>query len=37
MAAWLYRGARVGIRQTGDEALVLIIAYPDADPKPEAP
>ena len=37
MAAWLYRGARVGIRQTGDDALVLIIAYPNADPAPEAP
>ncbi len=28
-AAWLYRGATVGIRQTGDEPLVLIIAYPN--------
>ncbi len=25
MAAWLYKGAKVGIRQTGDEPLVLII------------
>ena len=29
MAAWLYSGARVGIRQTGTEPLVLIIAYPN--------
>ncbi len=29
MAAWLYKGARVGIRQTGSEPLVLIIAYPN--------
>ena len=29
MAAWLYSGARVGIRQTGAEPLVLIIAYPN--------
>ncbi|HMO74753.1 MAG TPA: cupin domain-containing protein [Sphingopyxis sp.] len=29
MAAWLYKGAKVGIRQTGDEPLVLIIAYPN--------
>ena len=28
-AAWLYRGAKVGIRQTGGEPLVLIIAYPN--------
>jgi len=28
MAAWLYKGAKVGIRQTGDAPLVLIIAYP---------
>ena len=27
-AAWLYKGAKVGIRQTGGEPLVLIIAYP---------
>lgn len=32
MAAWLYKGASVGIRQTGDEPLVLIIAYPNARP-----
>ena len=31
-AAWLYKGAKVGIRQTGGEPLVLIIAYPDAAP-----
>jgi len=29
MAAWLYKGAAVGIRQTGNEPLVLIIAYPN--------
>lgn len=29
MATWLYKGARVGIRQTGSEPLVLIIAYPN--------
>ena len=29
MAAWLYSGAKVGIRQTGAEPLVLIIAYPN--------
>jgi mannose-6-phosphate isomerase-like protein (cupin superfamily) len=29
MAAWLYTGAKVGIRQTGGEPLVLIIAYPN--------
>ena len=29
MAAWLYKGARVGIRQTGTDPLVLIIAYPN--------
>nr|WP_233349283.1 cupin domain-containing protein [Hyphomonas sp. CACIAM 19H1] len=28
MAAYLYTGAQVGIRQTGPEPLVLIIAYP---------
>lgn len=33
MAAWLYRGAKVGIRQTGDEPLVLIIAYPNKAPE----
>jgi len=29
MAAWLYTGAKVGIRQTGNEPLVLIVAYPN--------
>ena len=29
MAAWLYSGATVGIRQIGTEPLVLIIAYPN--------
>lgn len=33
-AAYLYEGAVVGIRQTGDEPLSIIIAYPVA-PKPE--
>jgi len=28
-AAWLYKGAKVGIRQTGSEPLMLIIAYPN--------
>ncbi len=28
MAAYLYDGAQVGIRQTGKDPLVLIIAYP---------
>lgn len=28
-AAWLYKGAQVGIRQTGSQPLVLIIAYPN--------
>ncbi len=28
MAAYLYRGAVVGIRQVGDEELALIISYP---------
>lgn len=28
MAAYLYQGARVGIRQIGDEPLSIIIAYP---------
>jgi mannose-6-phosphate isomerase-like protein (cupin superfamily) len=32
MAAYLYRGANVGITQTGAEPLVLIISYPV--PKP---
>ena len=32
MAAYLYRGANVGIRQTGDAPLSLIIAYPVAAP-----
>jgi mannose-6-phosphate isomerase-like protein (cupin superfamily) len=33
-AAWLYEGAKVGIRQTGSEPLVLIIAYPNKAPAP---
>ena len=28
MSAYFYNGATVGIRQTGDEPLMLIIAYP---------
>jgi mannose-6-phosphate isomerase-like protein (cupin superfamily) len=32
MAAYLYRGANVGIAQTGAEPLVLIISYPVAKP-----
>lgn len=28
MAAYLYEGAQVGIRQTGDAPLTIIIAYP---------
>jgi mannose-6-phosphate isomerase-like protein (cupin superfamily) len=31
MAAYLYRGAMVGIRQLGEAPLVLIISYPKAD------
>lgn len=31
MAAYLYEGAVVGIRQTGKEPLSIIIAYPVAD------
>lgn len=33
-AVWLYKGATVGIRQTGREPLVLIIAYPNKAPAP---
>ena len=33
MAAYLYDGAVVGIRQVGDEPLSIIIAYP-VEPKP---
>ena len=33
-AAWLYKGAKVGIRQTGHAPLVLIIAYPNKAPAP---
>jgi Mannose-6-phosphate isomerase len=29
MAAWLSKGAKVGIRQTGSEPLVVIVAYPN--------
>ncbi len=34
MAAYLYEGAVVGIRQVGEEPLSIIIAYPTA-PKPQ--
>ena len=34
MAAYLYEGAEVGIRQVGDEPLVIIIAYPLAERRP---
>lgn len=34
MAAYLYRGAVVGIRQFGAEPLNLIISYPLAAPRP---
>ena len=33
MAAYLYKGAVVGIRQFGEEPLSIVIAYP-AEPKP---
>jgi mannose-6-phosphate isomerase-like protein (cupin superfamily) len=33
MAAYLYMGAVVGIRQVGDEALTIIVSYPNP-PKP---
>ena len=32
MAAYLYRGATVGIRQVGQKPLALIISYPLAEP-----
>lgn len=34
MAAYLYSGSEVGIKQTGPEPLTLIIAYPLKDRKP---
>ena len=34
MAAYLYEGAVVGIRQTGDEPLSIVIAYPVAPKTP---
>jgi mannose-6-phosphate isomerase-like protein (cupin superfamily) len=34
MTAYLYRGATVGIRQTGARPLALIISYPLARPAP---
>ncbi|WP_246050342.1 cupin domain-containing protein [Asticcacaulis tiandongensis] len=34
MAAYLYTGANVGIRQIGDEPLSLIISYPLAERRP---
>lgn len=36
-AAYLYEGADVGIKQVGDEPLVLIVAYPLAARTPERP
>ena len=33
LAAYLFEGAVVGIRQVGDEPLSLVIAYP-LEPKP---
>lgn len=30
MAAYLYKGARVGIRQLGQEPLAIIVSYPNA-------
>lgn len=33
MAAYLYRGAIVGIRQLGDEPLNIVISYPTARPE----
>ena len=35
MAAYLFRGAVVGIRQTGKQPLALIISYPLPAPKPD--
>lgn len=37
MAAYLYDGAVVGIRQTGREPLSLIISYPVPQPVGEKP
>ncbi|ADU15289.1 cupin domain-containing protein [Asticcacaulis excentricus] len=34
MAAYLYSGSEVGIKQTGSEPLTLIIAYPLKERKP---
>jgi hypothetical protein len=34
MAAYLYRGAVVGIRQLGDEPLNIIISYPVTPQQP---
>jgi mannose-6-phosphate isomerase-like protein (cupin superfamily) len=33
MAAYLYKGANVGIKQVGEEPLALIISYPNAPGK----
>ncbi len=33
MAAYLYEGAEVGIKQVGPDPLVIIIAYPNKEPK----
>jgi hypothetical protein len=32
MAAYLYKGAVVGIEQVGDEALTIIVSYPNPPP-----
>lgn len=32
MAAYLYKGATVGIRQVGEEPLAIIVSYPNAVP-----
>ena len=32
MAAYLYKGAMVGIKQVGKEPLTIIISYPDPPP-----
>ena len=40
MAAYLYRGATVGIRQIGERPLTIIVSYPlpaAADPTPASP
>lgn len=36
MAAYLFAGSEVGIKQMGDEPLALIISYPNPSPQPQA-